>query len=417
MDGTLLITVKSIFKPYALFFLISLFLAFSNVFIPKYFLSEDGFKTFRSFFNLANIYGPLLILGVDVGVGVIKKLKLISFIKFSTILLTIIIPSVFLWGGLQGNQIIFSLVGALLVGSIQLTGSFFLKFGKLNLFYFVSQIYGKIIPLAVLLLTYIFYEGFHPIFTFAIACVLLAIPIISLAPYFFKNNKVSPNLSALKPSIVGLVFGTMAIDLALRLPYLMSFNGDIAVTNIIDICTAFTTTLLYPAMLYSRHIEVNSKMVPGAFYQEACSGYFSIFSVQLIITMVAIICVSFATWIGVLEYDTALLIQIGSGLAFCATIMSVIPNFLKIYICTGFNRKRLNYLWLAMIVALFSMWWVGYFINVVFLIMCFLIITTFIQYFIAKDWVKSSGIFVNYYSLSLSLVFLVVYSYESIYII
>ena len=66
---------RSILQPYAIVILVSLFLAFANIFVPKYFLDESDFRSYRLFFNVANIFGPLLLLGVDLSVGFIKLKK------------------------------------------------------------------------------------------------------------------------------------------------------------------------------------------------------------------------------------------------------------------------------------------------------------------------------------------------------
>ena len=68
----------SILQPYAIVILVSLFLAFANIFVPKYLLDENDFRSYRLFFNIANIFGPLLLLGVDISVGFIELKKLIG---------------------------------------------------------------------------------------------------------------------------------------------------------------------------------------------------------------------------------------------------------------------------------------------------------------------------------------------------
>jgi hypothetical protein len=214
-----------------------------------------------------------------------------------------------------------------------------------------------------------------------------------------------------------MVFGTLAIDMVLRVPYLLSLDGEAAITNLIDIVIAFTSILLYPAMLYSRKIEVSSKMNPAIFYKQIQSGYFSIGVIQLLLATIGACSLWYIGKIGLISYELGQLLTIGFGLAFCSTMISVIPNFIKLYICQSFNNYKLNLLWLGMCFILSASFWIGYIDNVILVTVIFVTFSFICQYSIAVNWTGSYSIFLNYSSLTLSLMFLLmfIFSYQYAY--
>lgn len=408
---------RAIFQPYAIAILVSLFLAFSNIFVPKYFLDENDFRNFRWFFNIAFIFGPLLLLGVDLAVGFIELKKLIGFIKFYLIFVFVAVTILVFSESTDlaiNTRVVY---GVLFVGAINLIASLLLKVGRVNSYYFLSQVYMKIIPLTAIFFSTYFFEEFDLDFSILIACMLLAIPIIAMIPYLWSKENISPSIKVLDSKVVGLVFGTLGVDMILRMPYLLSLGGEPTVTNLIDIVTAFTSILLYPAMLYSRKIEVSSKMQPAIFYNQIRLGYSSISGLQLSLAIVGACSLWYIGTIGLVAYELGLLLKTWSGLAFCATMISVIPNFIKIYISQGFDSSKNNLLWLSMFLILSIVFWAGYIDDVILITTVFVALTFICQYSIAVKWTESYGIFLNKGSLMLSLMFLFMFicSYQYAY--
>lgn len=409
--------LRSVFQPYAIFLLVSLFLAFSNVFVPKYFLDENDFKNYRLFFNMANIFGPLLLLGVDLSVGFIELKKLIGFIKLYLIFVIVAITILVIGESIDSEFNTRILYGVLFVGSIQLVASLLLKIGKINGFYFLSQIYTKLIPISAMFLSICFFGIFSIEFSLLVACFLLAIPAIVSIPYLRSNKNIAPSIGVLDLKVVSLVFGTLAVDMVIRLPYLLSLDSEPGITNLIDIVTAFTSTLIYPVMLYSRKIELDSKMNPVDFYKKIRPGYFSIGGIQLLLVIIGVCSLWYVGRIGIVSYEPSQLIRIGFGLAFCSTMISVIPNFIKIYIFRGLDSYKHNLLWLSMCLTLSGFFWMGYIDDVILVTTIFVTLSFIGQYSIAVKWTGSYVVFLNYNSLALSLIFLLmfIYSYQYAY--
>jgi hypothetical protein len=400
---------KAVFQPYAIAILVSLFLAFSNIFVPKYFLDENDFRNFRWFFNVAFIFGPLLLLGVDLAVGFIELKKLIGFIKLYLIFLIFSVTTLAV-GEMIGIEIQTKvLYGILFVGAINLVASLLLKVGRVNSYYFLSQVYMKTIPLSSMFLSIYIFGHFNNEFSLLLACLFLAIPIAALIPYLLSTENTPPSFSVLESKVVGLVFGTLAIDMVLRLPYFLSLRGEPAFTNVIDIVTAFTSILLYPAMLYSRKIEVTSKMQASDFYRQIRSGYFSITGMQLLLAIAGACSLWYISGIGLVSYELSQLIRIGSGLAFCATMISVIPNFIKLYILHSLDSYKYSVLWLSTSLLIISSFWIGFINDVLLVTVIFVTMSFIFQYAVAVKWTKSYNIFLNYGSLALSLVFILIF--------
>ena len=409
--------LRFILQPYAIVILVSLFLAFANIFVPKYFLDESDFRSYRLFFNVANIFGPLLLLGVDLSVGFIELKKLIGFIKSYLVFVIFSIIILVIAESIHSEFNTRILYGILFVGAINLIASLLLKDGKVNSFYFLSQVYTKTIPISGLFLSFCFFGNFDIDFSILLACFFLAIPLFVLIPYLRLSKNIAPSISVLDSKVVGMVFSTLGIDMVLRLPYLLSLNGEPAITNLIDIVTAFTSILLYPAMLYSRKIEVSSKMNPVIFYKQIRSGYFSIGGIQLLLAIIGVCSLWYIFKAGLISYELGQLLTIGFGLAFCSSMISVIPNFIKLYICQSFDNYKLNLLWLGMCFILIASFWVGDINDVILVTVIFVILSFICQYLIAVKWTGSYGIFLNYSSLTLSLMFLLmfIFSFQYVY--
>jgi hypothetical protein len=309
------------------------------------------------------------------------------------------------------------LYGVLFVGSIQLVASLLLKIGKINGFYFLSQIYTKLIPISAMFLSICFFGIFSIEFSLLVACFLLAIPAIVSIPYLRSNKNIAPSIGVLDLKVVSLVFGTLAVDMVIRLPYLLSLDSEPGITNLIDIVTAFTSTLIYPVMLYSRKIELDSKMNPVDFYKKIRPGYFSIGGIQLLLVIIGVCSLWYVGRIGIVSYEPSQLIRIGFGLAFCSTMISVIPNFIKIYIFRGLDSYKHNLLWLIMCLTLSGFFWMGYIDDVILVTTIFVTLSFIGQYSIAVKWTGSYVVFLNYNSLALSLIFLLmfIYSYQYAY--
>lgn len=402
--------IRAVLQPYALVILASLFLAFSNVFVPKYFLEESEFRDFRLFFNIASIFGPLLLLGVDLAVGFIELKKLLEFSKlylmvaFAAVIFLVFTENT---SSVQNARVLY---GALCVGAINLVASLMLKVGRINSYYFFSQIYIKIIPLSVMFFS-IYYTGVFDLDSSVfLACILLTLPSIGLLPYFWSREYTPPSIKALDARVVGLVFGTLAVDMVLKIPYLLSLGGDPAVTNIIDIVTAFTSILLYPAMLYSRKIEISSKMRPATFYEQIGSGYTSISGLQCVLTIIGGCSLLYVEAIGLIKYDQGLLVKAWSGLGFSATAIAVIPNFIKIYISNGLINSKYSLILLCIFLLLATIFSVGYISDPVLVSVIFVTLFFGWQYMIALEWTKSNHIFLNKGSFVLALLFLLVFA-------
>lgn len=409
------IIYRAIFQPYAITIFVSLFLAFCNIFVPKYFLDENDFRNYRFFFNIANIFGPLLILGVDLSVGFIKLKKLIEFIKFYLIFIFFSIIILTIGESIYSEFNLSIVCGVLFLSSINLIASLFLKIGNVKSFYFLSQIYSKIIPISALFLPLFFLENFDIDISILIACLFLAMPIFLIIPFIWSKDNVSPSISVLNLKVIGLVFGTLGIDMILRIPYLLSLNSEPAITNLIDILTAFTSIILYPAMLYSRKLEVNSKMHPAKFYNQIRSGYFSISLIQLFLILIGTFSIWYIIRIGLISNGLDQILKIACGLAFCSTMISVIPNFIKLYISNSLDSYRLNLLWLGMCMMLIAAFNLGFIEDIILLSVIFMILSFSIQYAIAVKWTKSYSTFLNYGSLSISLIFFLAFIFSYLY--
>lgn len=409
--------LKVVFEPHGIVIFVSLFLAFSNIFIPKYFLDESDFRDYRLFFNIANQFGPILLLGVDLSVGFIKLNKLIGFIKFYLIFIFFSILILVIGESINSEFNTIIIYGVLFVGAIHLIASLLLKDGKINSFYFFSQIYLKLIPISALFLSFSLFGNFDIDFSILLACLFLSIPLFMLIPYLRSSKNIAPSISVLDSRVVGMVFGTIAIDLALRLPYLLSLNGEPAISNLIDIVTAFTSILLYPAMLYSRKIEVSSEMKPVIFYEQIRSGHLSISLIQLLLGMIGAFSIWYLGKIGLISFELGQLLKIGFGLAFASTILSVIPSFIKLYILQSFDNYRINLLWLGLCFVLSASFIFGYINDVILLGVIFVFISFICQYSIAVKWTGSYGLFIIHNSLILSIIclFMFIFSYQYAY--
>ena len=159
--------------------------------------------------------------------------------------------------------------------------------------------------------------------------------------------------------------------------------------------------------------KISSKMEPKVFYDNVKSGYFSIGMLQLMLLSASVLALAVALFIGLISYEINGLIRVFSGLAFCSVVISIIPNFVKLYINKGFNRRKHNYIWLSMCLILSLIWWGGLVGDIMILTATFVIISFLIQYSIAIAWTGSYKSFLNYYSLGLSSICLMTFIYFS----